>query len=157
MRTAISRFIQLSNDEGLRQLSALLEPEVEILRMEAPHWRGPGDVFHLMSVLSPLASDLALVHSPLMSVPFRETLLDRGIDLVEVAEDEFESMAGNVLAVAPRVCIQLDGNPRTRARLEAAGVEVLVMSGEDLCRKGCGGPTCLTRPLSWLRELGRPA
>jgi N-dimethylarginine dimethylaminohydrolase len=141
-----------TNDEGIRQLRHLLDDVIELIVAPLPHWRGPGDVFHLMSVLSPLDTDLALVYSPLLPVPFRETLLERGIHLVEVAEDEFDAMAGNVLAVAPRRCVMMQGNPRTQRRLEEAGVEVLVYHGREISAKGCGGPTCLTRPL--LREVG---
>lgn len=82
-----------------------------------------------------------------MSVPFREELLRRGIELVEVPDEEYDFMAGNVLAIAPRICVQLSGNPVTRERLERAGVEVLTIEGAEISRKGCGGPTCLTRPL----------
>ena len=82
---------------------------------------------------------------------FCTLLFDRGFILVEVPEAEFASMGGNVLALAPRVCLMLAGNPLTRARLEAAGATVLTYEGEEISRKGCGGPTCLTRPL--LREL----
>ena len=77
-----------------------------------------------------------------------ELLEERGVELVEVPDEEFESMACNVLALAPRVALTLDGNPETRRRLERAGVEVLVYAGDELSRKGDGGPTCLTRPLS---------
>jgi N-dimethylarginine dimethylaminohydrolase len=100
-----------------------------------------------MSLLSPLDLDLALVYSPLLPVPLRETLLQRGIDLVEVAEEEFESMAGNVLALAPRRAVMMQGNPITKGRLEDAGVEVETYAGGEISAKGCGGPTCLTRPL----------
>jgi N-dimethylarginine dimethylaminohydrolase len=100
-----------------------------------------------MSVLSPIDRDLALVYSPLLPVPFREWLLARGTWLVETFEPEFESLGCNVLAVAPRRCIALAGNPVTRGRLEAEGVEVHVLWGEEICLKGLGGPTCLTRPL----------
>jgi N-dimethylarginine dimethylaminohydrolase len=119
----------------------------EVVVVPLPHWNGPADVFHLMSVLSPVAGDLALVYSPLLPVPFREELLERGIGLVEVPDEEFGSMACNVLAVAPRRVVALDGNPATRRRLEEAGVEVRVYRGEEISVKGCGGPTCLTRPL----------
>jgi N-dimethylarginine dimethylaminohydrolase len=137
-----------TNDEGIRQLGGLLDGHgIEILTVPLPHWRGPADVFHLMSILSPLDRDLALVHSPLMPVPFREELRARGMELVEVDGSEFDTMAGNVLALAPRRCLMLAGNPRTRSRLESAGVEVLVYEGAEISAKGCGGPTCLTRPL----------
>ena len=137
-----------TNDEGIRQLRGLLGPEVELCVVPLPHYRGPEDVFHLMSILSPLDRDLALVYSPLLPVPFREWLLDRGLSLVEVPDAEFESMACNVLALAPRRCLMLAGNPATRARLEAADCEVAVYDGSEISAKGAGGPTCLTRPLT---------
>lgn len=137
-----------TNDEGIRQLRQLLGECIrELLVVPLPHWRGVDDVFHLMSLLSPLDLDLALVYSPLLPVPFRETLLQRGIELVEVAEEEFETMAANVLALAPRHCVMMQGNPVTQARLEAVGVKVETYAGEEISAKGCGGPTCLTRPL----------
>ncbi len=137
-----------TNAEGIRQFRELLGPAVdEVVVVPLPHWNGPTDVFHLMSVLSPVADNLALVYSPLLPVPFREELLERGIELVEVPDDEFDSMGCNVLAVAPRRVVALKGNPTTRRRLEEAGVEVRVYRGDEISVKGCGGPTCLTRPL----------
>lgn len=140
-----------TNDEGIAQLTELLGPDVEVVVVPLPHWRGPADVFHLMSVISPLADDLALVYSPLLPVPFRQMLVERGIVLVEVPEQEFDSMGCNVLAVAPRVAVAMEGNPETRRRMEAAGVEVHRYSGVEISAKGCGGPTCLTRPLERAR------
>ena len=135
-----------TNDAGIEQLKQLM-PDVELARVPLPHFRGPGDVFHLMSILSPLDDDLMLVYSPLMPIPFRELLLERGFELVEVPEDEFDSQGCNVLAVAPRVVVALDGNPETRRRMEEVGVEVHSFQGREISLKGCGGPTCLTRPL----------
>lgn len=136
-----------TNAEGIRQVRALLGSSVEVIEVPLPHWRGPADVMHLMSLLSPVDHDLAVVYSPLLPVPFRERLLDRGIALVEVPDEEFESMGTNVLALAPRRCVLLAGNPRTRSALERAGCEVLVYEGTEISVKGAGGPTCLTRPL----------
>lgn len=144
-----------TNDEGIRQVEELLGDCIrEMIIVPLPHWRGPDDVFHLMSILSPIDRDLALVYSPLMPVPFRETLLSRGIALVEVPDSEFETMGCNVLAVAPRKCVMLAGNPRTRARLEEAGAEVFEFRGDEICAKGAGGPTCLTRPILRARTPG---
>ena len=138
-----------TNDEGIRQLRELLADNIdELIVVALPHYRGPSDVFHLMSILSPIDRDLALVYSPLMPVAFREALLRRGIKLVEVPEEEFDSMGCNVLAVGPRECVMLSGNPVTRERLESAGATVHEMVGREICAKGCGGPTCLTRPLA---------
>ncbi len=135
-----------TNCEGIGQLEAFL-PGVDVVRVPLPHWQGPDDVFHMMSVLSPLAPDLLLVYSPLLPVPFREELLARGFALVEVPREEFDSQGCNVLSVAPRVAVSLDGNPETRRRMESAGVEVHSYVGREISLKGCGGPTCLTRPL----------
>ncbi len=136
-----------TNDEGIAQLKALLGAGVEVVTVPLPHYRGPDDVFHLMSIISPLDADLALVHSPLMPVPFREWLLARHIELVEVAEDELDTLGCNVLALAPRRCLMAEGNPKTRARLESTGCEVLTYDATEISLKGQGGPTCLTRPL----------
>jgi len=136
-----------TNGEGIRQLRAIVEPDVEIVAVPLPHWSGEADVMHLMSLISPVDRDLAVVYSRLLPVPFRELLLHRGIDLVEVPDEEFETMGGNVLALAPRRCLMLEGNPRTRAALERAGAEVLEYAGQEISMKGAGGPTCLTRPL----------
>lgn len=136
-----------TNDDGIRQFRGLLGPGIDVVVVPLPHYRGPGDVFHLMSIISPVDRDLAVVYSPLMPVPFREWLVDRGIGLVEVPDEEFDTMGANVLAVAPRRCVMVEGNPVTRARLEAAGAEVFTYDGSEISLKGGGGPTCLTRPL----------
>ena len=100
-----------------------------------------------MSVLSPIDRDLALVFPPLLPAPLRATLAERGIQLVEAPDEELDTLGCNVLAVGPRHCLMLEGNPETRRRLERAGAEVTVFAGEEICVKGGGGPTCLTRPL----------
>jgi len=138
-----------TDDDGIDQLRTLLAGLVDqVLVVPLPHWRGPDDVFHLMSILSPLDRDLALVYEPLLPVPFRERLLALGITLVAVPDAEFPSLGGNVLAVGPRRAVMVAGNPETRRRLEAAGCELHEFSGAEICAKGGGGPTCLTRPLT---------
>jgi N-dimethylarginine dimethylaminohydrolase len=82
-----------------------------------------------------------------MPVRLVELLQEREIELVEVPDEEFESMGPNVLALAPRVAVALEGNDETRRRLERAGVDVRVYKGDHISRLGDGGPTCLTRPL----------
>jgi N-dimethylarginine dimethylaminohydrolase len=136
-----------TNASGITQFTALLGPDVQVVVVPLPHYKGPGDVFHLMSFLSPLDADLAVAYSPLMPVPFREWLIARGIELVEVPDAEFDAMGANVLAIAPRHCIMVDGAPVTCARLRAAGATVETYSGAEISVKGGGGPTCLTRPL----------
>ena len=137
-----------TNAEGIRQLRVLLKDLIdEFIVVPLPHWQGPKDVLHLMSFISPLDLDLALVYSPLMPVFFREWLLAQGVELLEVPESEYASMGGNVLAVASRYSIMLEGNPATQALLEKNGVKVRLYKGEEISRKGAGGSTCLTRPL----------
>jgi len=136
-----------TNDEGIRQLRKLLDRAVDIMTVPLPHWNGPEDVFHLMSIISPIDHDLAVVYSRLMPVPFREMLLERGMELIDVPDNEFETMACNILALAPRRCLMLSGNPITARKLREAEVEVMEFEGREISRKGMGGPTCLTRPL----------
>jgi N-dimethylarginine dimethylaminohydrolase len=136
-----------TNAPGAAQIAVAL-PTVDVLTVDLPHHRGSGEVLHLLSLISPLDDDLALVYPPLMPVRLVQLLDERGVREIEVPDDEFDSMGCNVLALAPRVGLALDGNPETRRRMEAVGVEVQTYRGEELSHKGDGGPTCLTRPLA---------
>jgi len=137
-----------TNEEGIDQLRELLEPSgVQIVVVNLPHYKGPTDVFHLMSIFSPIDKDLAVVYSPLMPIVFREELIKRGYSLVEVPDEEFESMGCNVLAIAPRKCLMVKGNQVTKQRMLDAGCEVIEYEGQEISFKGGGGPTCLTRPM----------
>ena len=137
-----------TNEEGISQLKGLLQPKgIEIIVVDLPHYKGESDVFHLMSILSPVDKNLAVVYSPLMPIKFRNELLERGFQLIEVPEQEFDSMGCNVLAVAPRDCLMVAGNPITRKLLEDAGASVHIYEGNEISVKGGGGPTCLTRPI----------
>lgn len=138
-----------TNEEGIRQLKDLLEPKgIQVIVAPLPHYKGKQDVFHLMSILSPVDKDLAVVYSPLMPITFRNELISRGIELIEVPDQEFESMGCNVLALSPRNCLMVDGNPITQEQLAQAGCKVNTYKGSEISVKGGGGPTCLTRPMS---------
>ncbi len=135
-----------TNAAGIAALADAF-PGVEVIPFDLPHWNGAGEVLHLMSVISPLDRDLALVYPRLAPVRLLELLAERGIRTVEAPDEEFESMGPNVLALGPRRALALEGNDETRRRLEKAGVDVVVYRGDEISRKGDGGPTCLTRPL----------
>jgi N-dimethylarginine dimethylaminohydrolase len=134
-----------TNDAGARQLASLVGGDV--LVVDVPYWRGPAELIHLLSVISPVADDLAVVYLPLLPVGLWERLNDLGVRLVEVPEEEFATLGCNVLAVRPGVVIMAEGNPRTRAALEAAGCEVHTYAAGEIGINGSGGPTCLTRPI----------
>jgi len=137
-----------TNEDGINQLKKLLKSKgIEVIVVDLPHYKGKSDVFHLMSILSPIDKDLAVVYSPLMPIKFRNELLKRSFKLIEVPNEEFETMGCNILAVAPRHCIMVDGNPVTKEMLETQGCKVEVYKGDEISLKGGGGPTCLTRPL----------
>jgi dimethylargininase len=137
-----------TNREGLRQLAAALAPlGVEVLPVELPYWTGPAACLHLLSLVSFVDRDLAVVYPPLLPVGFWRLLGERGVRLVEVPAEELPTQAPNVLALAPRRCLMLPGNPLTRRRLEDTGCEVLTYRGDELSLKAEGGPTCLTLPL----------
>ncbi len=138
-----------TNAEGVRQLRGLLEPlGVVVLDYDLPFFTGPEACLHLLSVISPVDVDLAVAYPPLMPTGFWAELRRRGVRLLEVPEEEFlHKQATNVLCVAPRRCIMLDGSPVTRGLLEEADCEVVTFPGEPLSFKCEGGPTCLTRPV----------
>lgn len=142
-----------SNAEGILQFKELLgDLVVDVISVPLPHWTGPADCLHLMSNVSPIDHDLYLVYSRLLPVPFREYLLGRNIELIEVPDEEYDSMGCNVLAVAPRKVIMIEGNPMTKQRLETKGVDVHTYDGSEVSIKGAGGPTCLTRPFLRISE-----
>ncbi|MGB6361768.1 MAG: arginine deiminase family protein [Thermoanaerobaculia bacterium] len=137
-----------TNAEGLAQLRQSLCPlGVEIVPVELPYYRGPDTCLHLLSLISIVDSDLAVVYPPLLSVPFWTLLEERGFRFVEVPEEELATMGPNVLALAPGKCVMLEGNPVTKSRLEEAGCEVHTYRGNEISLKAEGGPTCLTRPI----------
>jgi N-dimethylarginine dimethylaminohydrolase len=134
-----------TNDEGARQLAALVGGDVRTF--DVPYWRGDSELIHLLSVISPVAGDLAVVYLPLLPVGLWQLLGDLGIRLLPVPEEEFATLGCNVLAVRPGVCVVAAGNPGTRRALEAAGCEVHDYPAFEIGINGSGGPTCLTRPL----------
>jgi N-dimethylarginine dimethylaminohydrolase len=137
-----------TNEEGLSQLREALEPlGVAVLPVPLPYYGGPDACLHLMSLISLVDHDLAVVYLSLLPVPFWEYLQGKGVELVEVPENEFETMGTNVLAIRPRSCLILEGNPVTQRRLEDAGCEVFTYRGNEVSLKAEGGPTCLTRPV----------
>lgn len=137
-----------TNDAGAHQLAGIVGGDVRIV--DVPYWKGPAELVHLMSVISPVSDDLAVVFLPLLPAGLFAWLTELGVGLVEVPEEEYTTLGCNVLAVRPGVVVSADGNPVTRGRLEAVGVEVHPIALRELGVNGSGGVTCLTRPL--LRE-----
>jgi N-dimethylarginine dimethylaminohydrolase len=137
-----------TNQAGMDQLSALVRPlGVTVISVPLPYWNGPEDVLHLMSFISLLDTDLAVVYRRLLPVPLLELLGERGVRFVDVPDEEYMTLGCNVLAVAPRRLVMVAGNPVTRSRLKAVGCTVSEFEGNEICIPGAGGPTCLTRPL----------
>ena len=137
-----------TNPEGVRQLGESLEAAgVSVVPVELPYFGGPDACLHLMSLISIVDENLAVIYRPLLSVHFWQALSARGFRFVEVPPEEFETMGPNVLALAPGRCLMLEGNPITRQRLEAAGCGVQTYRGNEISLKAEGGPTCLTRPI----------
>jgi dimethylargininase len=137
-----------TNAEGLQQLrEALNEIGVRVLPVELPYYTGPEACLHLLSLISIVDRQVAVVYPPLLAVPFWQELKRRDFKLIEVPDAEFATMGPNVLALAPGRCVMLEGNPITRQRLEEAGCEVMSYRGNEISLKAEGGPTCLTRPV----------
>ena len=141
--TLLAGYTYRTNEAGVEALEGVVP---KVVGFDVPHLHGRGEILHLLSLLSPLDRDLAVAFLPLMPARLVQLLEERGVRLVEVPEEEFETMGPNVLALGPRRALTVDGNVETRRRLEAAGVEVVTYRGEELS-KGDGGATCLTLPL----------
>jgi len=137
-----------TNQSGIDQLSAMMAgQQVEVLAFDLPYWNGPSECLHLLSLISMIDDDLAVVHKPLMPVALVQLLEARGIEMVEIPDDEFVSQGTNVLVTAPRRAILLRENVGTAERLRAAGCDVALLKGDEISHNRTGGPTCLTRPI----------
>ena len=137
-----------TNAEGLRQLREILaDIGVKVIPVELPYYTGPEACLHLLSMISIIDYRVAVVHPPLMAVPFWQELRRRDFTLIEIPASEYGTMATNVLALAPRQCLMIEGNPLTKQLLEDAGCEVMTYLGNEISLKAEGGPTCLTRPV----------
>ena len=134
-----------TNDQGARQLAALVGGDVRIF--DVPYYRGREDLIHLMSVIHPIADDLAVIRLPLLPVGLWQLLQDMGYRLIEVPDEEFDTLGCNVLVVRPGVVIAAAGNPTVAAALAAAGCEVHTYPATEIGINGSGGPTCMTRPI----------
>jgi dimethylargininase len=134
-----------TNEAGARQLAALIGGDVRIF--DLPYWRGPAELIHLLSVISPVADDLAVVYLPLLPVGLWRLLADLGVRTILVPDEELPTLGCNVLAVRPGVVVLAEGNPVTTAALVAAGCEVHLYEAGEVGINGSGGPTCMTRPL----------
>ena len=136
-----------TNAEGIRQLKEILGSSVDLHIVDLPNPNHPDDVLHLMSIISPLDKDLALIYKPFMPGSFRSWLSALGIKFIELSEAEYSLMGCNVLATSPRSIIMLEQLPIVKSDLERAGCKIRIYKGMEISRKGEGGPTCLTRPL----------
>lgn len=134
-----------TNDAGARQLAALIGGDVRIF--DLPYWRGPDELVHLLSVISPVTDELAVVYPPLLPAGLWDLLAELAIATIAVPDDEYETLACNVLAVRPGVLIMAEGNPQTRLLLESAGCEVHTYPATEIGLNGSGGPTCMSLPL----------
>jgi N-dimethylarginine dimethylaminohydrolase len=137
-----------TNDAGACAIKSALEPYVDAVHVvDLPIDRGADYCLHTLSLISMLDRDLAVVSLPLMPVHLYELLRERGVELIEIDEGEWDTLAPNVLALGPRDVVMLSGNPSTSKRLCSAGCRVTQIEGSDVAIKGSGGPTCLTLPL----------
>ncbi len=137
-----------TNAEGLRQLTLAMHAlEVTVIPVPLPYFQGPNACLHLMSFISIIGEKAAVVYPSLIPIPFWQELHSRGFSFVEVTDEEFLTMAANVLSLTPTSCVMLAGNPITKRRLEQVGFEVLTYVGNEISLKAEGGPTCLTRPI----------
>jgi N-dimethylarginine dimethylaminohydrolase len=137
-----------TNAQGIVQVRELLRPKgVDVIAAPLPYGQGPSACLHLMSVISLLDEETALVDLPWLAVETVELLKARGYNFIEIEPSEQDTLACNVLSLGRRRLLALEENKRTNQRLRDAGFDVRAFAGSELCINGSGGPTCLTRPL----------
>ncbi len=137
-----------TNAAGIQQMRTLLSPKgVEVLSSPLPYGPGPSACLHLMSLISLLDENTALVDLPWLAVETVELLKSRGFEFIEIDYSERDTLACNVLSLGNNRLLALEENRRTNERLQRAGFDLRTVPGSELCINGSGGPTCLTRPI----------
>lgn len=137
-----------TNIEGINQLENILSKiSITLIKVDLPHWSGPTDVLHLMSLISPLKDKLFLIYEKLIPISFLNFLRSIDINFIHIEESEYETLACNVLPLSEYKCLIVKGNPKTRSIIEKSGIETLEIDASEICYKGSGGPTCITRPI----------
>jgi N-dimethylarginine dimethylaminohydrolase len=134
-----------TNQAGAAQLAAIVGGDVRVF--DVPYARGPGECLHLLSLISPVADDLAVAYLPQLPAGLYDLLRELGVRLLPVPDEEMPTLGCNVLAVRPRVVVMAEGNERTEAALRRDGCEVHLFAAAEVGVNGGGGPTCLTRPV----------
>lgn len=137
-----------TNPEGLKQLCEVLKPlGVEVLAVDLSHWEGEEACLHLQSLISLVDEKVAVVYKRYLAVNFIKFLEEKGFEFIEIPDEEFMTMASNILAIRPGVVLTIEGNPITKQKLEERGIVVHTYKGDEMSLKAEGGATCLTRPL----------
>jgi N-dimethylarginine dimethylaminohydrolase len=135
------------NEEGFEQVSHLLHRNgvKEIHKVVFS-----GDI-HLDIVLGLADANLGLVYPPGLDERTLDYLNKKGIELIEVSDEEHKNSACNILALEPSKVIMVAGNPIAAGNLRQRGVEVIEVEMSEFVLAG-GGPHCAVGCL--IREPG---
>ena len=137
-----------TNVEAFNQIKAVLSAKgIQVIDFHLPYFEGPKACLHLLSLISIVDKDLAVIYPKFLPVPLYQLLEEKGFKFVQVPDEEFLTMGPNVLAISPKVCLILQGNNKTKLALEKYGCKVHTYKGDEISLKSEGGPTCLTRPI----------
>ena len=147
-KTVAAGLTYRTNNKGIDQLRKILSTiSIEVISVDLPHWNGPVDVLHLMSLISPLKEDLFLIYKKLLPVGLLKLLKQLDIKTISIADEDYDSLGCNVLPLSTTKCLITSGNDKTFKIIEDNGIEVIEFQASEICYKGSGGPTCLTRPI----------
>ena len=147
-KTVAAGLTYRTNNKGIDQLRKILSTiSIEVISVDLPHWNGPVDVLHLMSLISPLNENLFLIYKKLLPIGLLKLLKKLDIKTISIADEDYDSLGCNVLPLSTTKCLITSGNDKTFKIIEENGVEVIEFQASEICYKGSGGPTCLTRPI----------
>ncbi|MGI9557419.1 MAG: dimethylarginine dimethylaminohydrolase family protein [Solirubrobacterales bacterium] len=142
-----------SNQEGVDQVRPVLERsgyELWVARSPGPlydfHPEVPGWM-HADMWIAPLDARLAIIYPPWCDFETIRYLRSIDYKLLEVPREEQESVWPlNMITIAPRKVVMVEGAPRTREMLEGEGVEVVEVPYQEVQLYG-GGIRCTTMQL----------
>ena len=69
------------------------------------------------------------------------------VKFLNIDESEYNTLACNVLPLSENKCLIVSGNDKTRSIIDRTGIETIEFEASEICYKGSGGPTCITRPI----------
>jgi len=144
------------NMEGLRQVEQVLRnhgvEDIHIAHLPGYLYErkrqvgGSSGIFHLDMTFGMAYYKIGVLWPGGVGYDTILWLESKGVDIIEVPDEELNMCAANLLPIAPKKVIVSSINLKVTRELRKRGIDVIELDLSEFA-KGGGGPTCLTLPL----------